>query len=130
MNERSEVTGLVKNKSQTVPLRSVTLHSHDAFQLSRSVHRTCSSAVGGYCPGLREGLAGATGAPFDGTSDAIPAAADTGLAEAAGPRDSAPPLAAVELFTSVLVPGRDTEGGVAGTQARVGETRVVTAMEV
>lgn len=67
-------------------------------------HHTCSSAVGGYCPGFRDGLSVATGAPFDGTSEAIPAAAETGF-EAGVLRDSSVPAAlAVLVFTNELVP--------------------------
>lgn len=89
------------------PFQDPTLKKLPFSYVSYDKKHTCSSAVGGYSPGLREGLAAATGAPFDGTSEAIPAAADTGLAEAAGPRDdSAPPLVAAVLFTSVLVPTR------------------------
>lgn len=58
---------------------------------------TCSSAVGGYSPGFRDGLAVATGAPFEGTSDAIPAAAETGFELAVVPL-------VVVTFTNVLVP--------------------------
>lgn len=65
----------------------------------RSINQhTCSSAVGGYSPGFRDGLAVAIGAPFEGTSDAIPAAAETGFELAVVP------LLVVAAFTNVLVP--------------------------
>lgn len=68
--------------------------------------RTCSSAVGGYSPGFNIGLVPFTGAPFDGTSEAIPAAADTGFEAALVPGRDSPtlPVAVAGVFTSVLVP--------------------------
>lgn len=48
----------------------------------------------------------ATGAPFEGTSDAIPAAAETGLELVVLLPDSfAPAVPLVVVFTKVLVPG-------------------------
>lgn len=67
-------------------------------------HHTCSSAVGGYCPGLSDGLSVATGAPFEGTSEAIPAAAETGFGAGVLRDSSAPAELAVLVFTNELVP--------------------------
>lgn len=69
---------------------------------------------------MRDGLAMATGAPFDGTSDAIPAAAETGF-EARAPRDSSVPAPLVVLvFTNVFVPSHMPSGGfVGGSTSRV-----------
>lgn len=70
--------------------------------------------MGGYSPGFRDGLAAAAGAPFEGTSEAIPAAAETGLefvvlllADSFAP-PVPPPLVAV--FTRVLVPAETVCG--------------------
>lgn len=74
---------------------------------------------------MRDGLAAATGAPLEGTNDASPAAAETGLVLEAPPLASfvpAVPLAvAAVVFTKVLVPvafvGRC--GGISrGSEAR------------
>lgn len=80
-------------------------HKSTLYQFECAHSHTCSSAVGGYSPGLRSGLGAVTVAPFDGTSEAMPAAADSGFETLVAPRDS-PALPAAGVFTSVLVPAQ------------------------
>lgn len=68
----------------------------------------------------------ATGAPFEGTSEAIPAAAETGLEPVADSFvPAAPVLAVVGVFTNVLVPisPGSRKGGLVRIQA--GEREVM-----
>lgn len=82
-------------------------------------HHTCSSAVGGYSPGFRDGRSIATGAPFEGTSEAIPAAAETGFGAGVLRDSSAPAALAVLVFTNELVP--ETRSRFAGVKDKCGQ---------